>query len=239
MIKSGHYPHSLQKQAPCDEGMYFTNKLNLTSRKPDFQTLPWKHADHPSFFDDQDVLDDDAEDFSKSTDAFRDNSKKSRGDLSLDNSISPAELKGQKNFQGEGSLWFEQIDKEIYIPAKFPRIRPDSIQKDAVNPEDVRFFFKNNELRGSDLVEFIRNWSFINNHDDTRVAHAHVKGGLIGKESMTKKYRHIAREIIGIVGKKILSGNFNLSTVSFPIKAMIGESALEKYSYSGNISCFV
>ena len=30
------------------------------------------------------------------------------------------------------------------------------------------------------------------------------------------------------IGRKIISGNFNLSTVSFPIKAMIPKSGLEK-----------
>jgi hypothetical protein len=30
------------------------------------------------------------------------------------------------------------------------------------------------------------------------------------------------------IGKKIIGGDFNLTTVSFPIKAMIPKSALEK-----------
>jgi hypothetical protein len=39
--------------------------------------------------------------------------------------------------------------------------------------------------------------------------------------------RSAAKEIIKAVGKKILSGSFNLTTVSFPIKCMCPRSMLE------------
>ena len=42
-----------------------------------------------------------------------------------------------------------------------------------------------------------------------------------------KKTRSVAKEIVKDVGRKLLSGNFNLTKVSFPIKAMIPKSVLE------------
>jgi len=42
-----------------------------------------------------------------------------------------------------------------------------------------------------------------------------------------KKVRVIAKDIVISLGKRILTGNFNLTTVSFPIKAMVPKSYLE------------
>ena len=38
--------------------------------------------------------------------------------------------------------------------------------------------------------------------------------------ALTSKMRSAGKEILKTVGKKILSGKFNLTTVSFPIKCM-------------------
>ena len=40
--------------------------------------------------------------------------------------------------------------------------------------------------------------------------------------------RSAAKNIIKDIGRKIISGDFNLTTISFPIKLMIPKSALEK-----------
>jgi hypothetical protein len=45
---------------------------------------------------------------------------------------------------------------------------------------------------------------------------------------MVKTIRAIGKHIIKEIGKKVLSGNFNLSQTPFPIRAMIPKSALEK-----------
>lgn len=38
--------------------------------------------------------------------------------------------------------------------------------------------------------------------------------------------RSVGKYILGQIGRKLISGDFNLTTVSFPIKAMIPKSAL-------------
>ena len=40
--------------------------------------------------------------------------------------------------------------------------------------------------------------------------------------------RSAGKSIIADIGRKIISGDFNLSTISFPIKPMIPKSTLEK-----------
>lgn len=44
--------------------------------------------------------------------------------------------------------------------------------------------------------------------------------------------RSIFTEVMSQLGKKILSGSFNLTTISFPIKAMIPASLLERFGAS-------
>jgi hypothetical protein len=44
---------------------------------------------------------------------------------------------------------------------------------------------------------------------------------------LTKKHRSAGKEILKSVGKKILSGKFNLTTISFPIKCMCPASIME------------
>lgn len=48
------------------------------------------------------------------------------------------------------------------------------------------------------------------------------------------RYRTAGKEIIKSVGKQILTGNFNLTNISFPIKCMQHQSILQ---IIGSISC--
>ena len=43
--------------------------------------------------------------------------------------------------------------------------------------------------------------------------------------------RAIGKEMIVLIGKKIISGDFNLTKVSFPIKAMVPKTALENCTF--------
>jgi len=46
------------------------------------------------------------------------------------------------------------------------------------------------------------------------------------------KIRSIGKEMIKIVGKKIISGDLNLTRISFPIKVMVPKTALENSTMS-------
>jgi hypothetical protein len=63
---------------------------------------------------------------------------------------------------------------------------------------------------------------------------AYSKGGKVcGDKAQVNKIRSIGKEMIKIVGKKIISGDLNLTRISFPIKAMVPRTAL----VNSTISC--
>ena len=56
----------------------------------------------------------------------------------------------------------------------------------------------------------------------------HKKGGRIcGDQKIVTKSRSAGKEVIKMIGKKILSGSLNLTKVSFPIRVMVPKTALE------------
>jgi hypothetical protein len=75
---------------------------------------------------------------------------------------------------------------------------------------------------------------FFPSDEDHRHDLAYSKGGKIcGDKSQVNKIRSIGKEMIKIVGKKIISGDLNLTRISFPIKAMVPRTAL----VNSTISC--
>lgn len=63
--------------------------------------------------------------------------------------------------------------------------------------------------------------------DEPRHELGHSKGGKIcGDKKQVDKIRSIGKEMIKLIGKKIISGDLNLTRISFPIKAMVPKTAL-------------
>jgi hypothetical protein len=97
-----------------------------------------------------------------------------------------------------------------------------------ISPEEALNKVKYNEMSREEIFNMIAVWKPLADHQDVRYPHAHKSGGKIPEnDKLTKKIRGLAKEIVYSLGKKILSGNFNLTTVSFPIKAMVPKSYLE------------
>lgn len=72
------------------------------------------------------------------------------------------------------------------------------------------------------------NFEFGKAGENVRHEEGHVKGGRIcGDQRVVLKSRSAGKEIIKDIGKKILTGSFNLTKVSFPIRVMIPKTALE------------
>ena len=64
--------------------------------------------------------------------------------------------------------------------------------------------------------------------DDYRDVSAGYYGGFALTDSeLSGRLRSAGKEILKSVGKKILSGKFNLTTISFPIKCMCPKTMLE------------
>jgi hypothetical protein len=84
------------------------------------------------------------------------------------------------------------------------------------------------DIKGEQIEEFVDNWKPYEHKDDCRIVHSYKNGGKIAENSrITQKLRTIGKEFLFKVGKHILSGNFNLTTIPFPIKAMVPKSYLE------------
>ena len=65
--------------------------------------------------------------------------------------------------------------------------------------------------------------------EEPRHPEAHKDGGKVcTNEKVKTALRNTGKKILKEIGKKILSGDFNLTTVSFPIKCMIPMTALQK-----------
>jgi len=55
----------------------------------------------------------------------------------------------------------------------------------------------------------------------------HSKGGKVcGNKKQVSKIRSIGKEMIKLIGKKLISGDLNLTRISFPIKAMVPKTEL-------------
>ena len=56
----------------------------------------------------------------------------------------------------------------------------------------------------------------------------HEKGGrFLASKKDINRLRNLGKTMIQEIGRKLISGTFNLTTVSFPIRAMIPKSVLE------------
>lgn len=79
------------------------------------------------------------------------------------------------------------------------------------------------------LIEKARNFrGFKNYKDDYKAPDSGYYGGFDLKDAeLTSRLRSAGKEILKSVGKKILTGKFNLTTISFPIKCMCPLSMLE------------
>jgi hypothetical protein len=67
--------------------------------------------------------------------------------------------------------------------------------------------------------------------DDFRHPDAGYYGGFDLKDpELSSRLRSAGKEILKTVGKKILSGKFNLTTISFPIKCMCPLTILEVFA---------
>jgi len=124
------------------------------------------------------------------------------------------------------------IDSSLF-PAQEPEDLPDAIRWQDVVKETPKWM----KLKGDDLVKFLEEWTYVSSMDDVRSPISYKNGGKTAENPVViKKLRVVAKEFLIKVGRSILSGHFNLTTIPFPIKFMVPKSYLE---YVGCIpSCF-
>lgn len=67
-------------------------------------------------------------------------------------------------------------------------------------------------------MKFAREFNFIKAKDEYRVPNAHKSGGTVCLDkSIIDLSRSVGKTMIKEIGRKIISGNFNLTTISFPV----------------------
>ena len=102
--------------------------------------------------------------------------------------------------------------------------------------------FPYSKAKNQEIWSQAKNFAPITNKDDIRCENSYKGGGQICPDPDTVKFiRSIGKELIKEIGRKIISGSFNLTTISFPIKSMIPKSALETIFQGSNIifnECF-
>ena len=98
--------------------------------------------------------------------------------------------------------------------SKFFVMRKDSSVQEVVY--DQAQFSK----RKDEIIALSKNYTFPQD-DDYRDPDAGYYGGFqLLDYDLASKMRSAGKEILKCVGKKILTGKFNLTTISFPIKCM-------------------
>jgi hypothetical protein len=79
----------------------------------------------------------------------------------------------------------------------------------------------------STRTEESKAWQPLQDLDPYRLPGGHSYGGLaLTDQEVLAKLRRVGKELIYRIGKKILSGSLNLTTISFPIACMQGNTAL-------------
>jgi hypothetical protein len=82
-------------------------------------------------------------------------------------------------------------------------------------------------LQQQSIIDFATTWTFIPSHDNFRVDSAHKSGGLsLLDPTIVSKIRSVGTEVMRQLGRKLLSGDFNLTQISFPIRCMQASTVL-------------
>lgn len=93
--------------------------------------------------------------------------------------------------------------------------------------------------RKSSIIEVTRTFRPFDTNDDFRVEDAGYYGGfqLLDNE-LSSRLRSAGKELLLRVGKSILSGKFNLTTITFPIKCMCPMTMLTASSMTACVNPF-
>ena len=106
----------------------------------------------------------------------------------------------------------------------------DTIENETHEPKDlIEQFEEKPQLTTPEDMFLARvlEWGYIAVSDEYRVPVGYSKGGIpLTDEVALRKLRNVGKEIIKRMGKKILRGDLNLTTISFPIACMMPNSAL-------------
>jgi len=132
----------------------------------------------------------------------------------------------------EGSGFFERVCQDAFKGEKidiYP-VKTYRVSDIATGPRSI-----SQEDRFSIVVAKAREWAPLPRKDDFRTPDSHKNGGFaLYDDEITHRLRSSGKEMLKTIGKKLLTGKFNLTTISFPIKCMCHLSMLHAV---GSLGC--
>jgi len=100
------------------------------------------------------------------------------------------------------------------------------ILKEEINAVDTNNLYEK-------FVSKLKSWSYSKSKDEYRPNYAAKSGGIdFANKELTSLIRNTGVDLIKQIGKKIISGDFNLTTISFPIKVMLPRTILQEIAKS-------
>eukprot|EP01022_Parablepharisma_sp_SALTPOND_P008166 TRINITY_DN135305_c0_g1_i1.p2 TRINITY_DN135305_c0_g1~~TRINITY_DN135305_c0_g1_i1.p2 ORF type:complete len:549 (+),score=77.91 TRINITY_DN135305_c0_g1_i1:2783-4429(+) len=110
-------------------------------------------------------------------------------------------------------------------------------RKETVQEESKEIVVEKNRYRTREVIERAKALSYSRYKDEYRVPPADETGGLpLVDPKVLETLRGVAKEYLKQFFGRIFSGNFNLTTISFPIKCMRPISVLETFALGGALN---
>lgn len=95
-------------------------------------------------------------------------------------------------------------------------------------------------IRKEEILDQARNWTPSSQTGDYRKPEASSKGGFaLRDKQITSKLRSAGKEAIYRIGKQLLSGKLNLTTVAFPIKCAADYSMLQALAGMARVNPYI
>ncbi|KAL4434733.1 hypothetical protein ABPG74_017153 [Tetrahymena malaccensis] len=98
----------------------------------------------------------------------------------------------------------------------------EEVVKEGVLQQLFSMSFNSFETRDQ-VHSFIKSWQAVKSqpNDESRTYDAHKEGGKKCFDTfLVSTLRSVAKEVIKQIGRKLISGDFNLTTISFPIRGI-------------------
>ena len=171
-----------------------------------------------------------------------DNMKKNSEDKEIVHSLSFNTLKTSQSVGVENFNYSPNKTDKFKIEEEIKKNESNSSEEeDEIEDDNECIMFKvKDEVEFSkankaEILKIVSNFNYFPRNDEKRIENSHKKGGKVCNDrTIVKNIRSVGSEILKDCGKKIFNGSFNLTTISFPIKAMIPKSSLEA-SLSGSL----
>lgn len=134
------------------------------------------------------------------------------------------------NLSGELISNLNQNDKmDLLMKKSNITVKPEKKERNEITEDELM-----SDMFKKYYNKYIKNWNYSKLKDESRLEKHYNKSG--GIDCTDDKFTALARstgwELVKQLGKKIISGDFNLTTITIPIKVMYYKTILENLALS-------